>query len=549
MLRQLSDAGFSVAGIEAGGNHDTDPLIYDATNAGSLEEEFTYKFFYEQTTEANPDMGGKVLNYTTGRMVGGGTSINGMQYVRSSDRFWNEVAAINGGEWNASQVAQDYKSLEQFVGVSGAYVSSVHGVGGKMAIRQAPVTPSQMAVDLANALSLVSGKPVIDDYNNPLTPVGAFTRWSLFQKPNGNRASSSNDFLSEVIDENGNPRAKCNVRVHQNATVSRVLFSNQVGGCQKGACATNAAHGVEYIQYGQTKQLFCRKEIILCAGIHSNEILQRSGVGPKALLASLGIPLIFDNASVGSNSQNHLINTAVFSAPPAASNTTDVNALYTAGAFLPTPVNTPNPAGDVRGFQWIGVDAGNGTLVVVFYNLNPKSRGTDRLQDRDPLRVTDVAEHLLSESQDLTDIVNVFKQQITALHTALNSIDAAYGLMEPSLATIADDDLLKDYIIDNIEHSHHWSGTCKMAPLDQGGVVDAHGKVFGTRKLRVADISVSPIQPDGNTAAAAFLVGYKIAKFIIEEHKRGACAPRCGCSSACKCGCQSGDPCQCNSVK
>jgi choline dehydrogenase len=284
----------------------------------------------------------------------------------------------------------------------------------------------------------------------------------------------------------------------------------------------NVARGVEYIQFGQTKQLYCRHEVILCAGIHNNEILQRSGVGPKSELQALGIPLIYDNANVGNGSKNHLISSALFSIDIADVPTSDPSALYTGGAFLPTPVNTPNPPGTVRGFQWIGVNAssgGNGLMAVVFYNLNPASIGTDRLQDRDPLRVSDVSENLFSNPADLADIVAVFRQQITALNTQLGIINPLYTLIQPSLATIANDDALNAYIQDNLDHAHHWTGTCKMAPLNQGGVVDAHGRVYGTKRLRVADISVAPLQPDGNTAAPAYLVGYKIANFILDEYK------------------------------
>lgn len=58
VLRNLSDAGLKVLGIEAGGNHDADPLILDSLNAPILEEEYTWKFFFNQETEPNPDVGG-----------------------------------------------------------------------------------------------------------------------------------------------------------------------------------------------------------------------------------------------------------------------------------------------------------------------------------------------------------------------------------------------------------------------------------------------------------------------------------------------------------
>lgn len=48
------------------------------------------------------------------------------------------------------------------------------------------------------------------------------------------------------------------------------------------------------------------QEIILCAGwMHTPQILQRSGIGPSALLTQAGIPVLVDLPGVGSNLQDH----------------------------------------------------------------------------------------------------------------------------------------------------------------------------------------------------------------------------------------------------
>src|SRR5437868_3624815 len=307
VLRLLSDKGFSVIGIEAGGNYDNDPLILKSTNSRDLEGNYTWKFFYNQETENNPDIilsSGEEskMNYTTGRLIGGGSSINGMQYVRGTDNYWNAWAAINGPEWNAKAALKGYKKLEKFIGVPIAFNPSVHGFDGKMQTRQAPIIASTMATKFATALATATSSTIIEDYNDPMTPLGTFTRWSLFEQPNGNRASSSTDFLHDIVDKNGKSRS-CNrkVRIIQNCTVNKVLFE------------CNKAIGVEAIHNGQTITIKAKKEVILCAGIHSNEILQRSGIADAKFLKSLCIPVIVDNPNVGIVSKNHLINAAMFS--------------------------------------------------------------------------------------------------------------------------------------------------------------------------------------------------------------------------------------------
>lgn len=504
MLRQLSDANFSVMGIEAGYNADSDPLILNSTNAGILEANYTWKFFYNQETVPNDDVDGMVMNYTTGRLLGGGTSINGLQYVRGSKQFWdNWAATINDSTWNGEAAAKGYKKLEKFVGVQGHNKSYIHGHHGKMQIRQAPTISTSMATKFITALATATDSQIIDDYNDPVTPIGTFARWSLFEQPNGNRANSSVNFLQDIVDKNGNSLHRSRrVKICLNTTVDRIKFDKH-----------RRIEGLEVITNGKSKFLRAKHEIILCAGIHSNEILQRSGIGDANVLRPLGIKVIYDNPLVGANSRNHLISMATFSANVADSpgNPDDPNALYTGGAFLPNPGDTSNK----RGFQWIGIDGGPGILMVAFYNLDPQSTGTDRIQNKDPFRVSAVSEHLLSDGIDLDRIVNVYQQQITALNTVFTSNPDydGYALIEPSLDIINDTDALKKYIMLNIDHSHHWAGTCKM-----GVVVNSRGVVYGVEGLRVADISVAPIQPDGNTAGPAYFVSYNIAKKIIADY-------------------------------
>jgi len=275
VLRTLLDAGFAALGIEAGVNYDDDPLIINATNSGILESQYTWKFFYNQETLPNPNLNDMTMNYTTGRMLGGGSSINGMQYVRSTTKFWQKWADLNGSDWNPESVTQGFRELEKFVGVTGAFDPSVHGFHGLMQIREAPVISTIMATKFATALSTAVGQPIINDYNDPSTPLGTFTRWSLFQQQNGLRASSSIDFLQPILKN-----------IILNTTVSKVIFRD------------NVAIGIEAIQNGKTIYIKANKEVILSTGIHSNEILQRSGIGPKNLLKSLDIPIIFANEAL-----------------------------------------------------------------------------------------------------------------------------------------------------------------------------------------------------------------------------------------------------------
>ncbi|MEC0119328.1 GMC oxidoreductase [Paenibacillus apiarius] len=90
-----------------------------------------------------------------------------------------------------------------------------------------------------------------------------------------------------------------------------------------------------------------------------------------------------------------------------------------------------------------------------------------------------------------------------------------------STLDVIDDDLkLEKFIQDNFDHNHHQQSFLRMAPLNKGGVVDRLGKVHGVKDLIVADASIIPFTVDGNTSAAAFLIGYTIARQLRKKAPR-----------------------------
>ncbi|KAK8054714.1 GMC oxidoreductase [Apiospora phragmitis] len=70
-----------------------------------------------------------------------------------------------------------------------------------------------------------------------------------------------------------------------------------------------------------------------------------------------------------------------------------------------------------------------------------------------------------------------------------------------------------------VERRHHvaFLGICSMAPLGQGGVVDARLAVHGVQNLRVADLSIPPRNVAANTANTAMAVAEKAAGIFIRE--------------------------------
>lgn len=498
------DNKHSVIGIEAGGDYDDQKPIFDSTFAPLLEPNYFPNYFYQlqQVNQVNAD--DAQFNYTTGRALGGGSSINGLQDVWGSLAVYTQWEELLGPTWSTRSIFKTFKKVETYHGITTD--PSERGRNGPVSIRQAPVNPTSMATKFVNATVAATGFPEIIDYNVTNTPIGPFTRWQLFQKISGLRESSSTAYLKPYVNDKLEGKGKRKLRILDRTTVVKILFKG------------NKAVGVRVLKNGKFANVCANKKVILCAGIYSNWLLQVSGIGPKDQLQSVGIEVLFDNPAVGQGLKNQLVSVATFKADPADVGVppNDPAALYVGGAFLPDPTPPVDPTR--RGIELIGISSGSGNFTLAIIATQPKSTGTVMVQSGDYLQIPLVNDNAFSNPADLQTFINAYRSYVLPIANQLHAIDPLYVLDTPDAATIADDDKLTDYILSTINHTHHWTGTCRMAPLDQGGVVDVHGNVYGVENLVVADDSIAPFIPDGNTAACAFMIGRKIALDISKQN-------------------------------
>lgn len=491
------DKKTSVLLLEAGENNDKDKPIRDSAFAPDLEEQFSQKYFWQGLGVPQEGLDDRAFEWTTGRLLGGGSSINGEQYVRPTSAVLREWSKLLGPLWSPRRASLRFKSLEKYNGQSAN--PRLRGSHGRIDIRQAPRNPTTMAAKLAAAIEQATGYPEILDYNDPRTPLGPFTRWQLYQDRDGTRENSSRAFLSsDVMLPNGRGARGRKLQVFFRTTALRVLFLHK------------RAMGVELLKEGKRLSAFARKKVILSAGINSAQLLMLSGIGPADALQRAGIPVVFDNPNVGKKLRNHTLNFASFTTNPSdhALPPNDPNALYTGGAFLPDP-SGKNP--NRRAVQLIGMSA-DGLLNLAIIFLRPKSRGSIKIQNNDPLKIVLADEGFLSNPDDMESVKNIYRIYIKDIAAQLEAIDPSYRLVSPTLDVLDDDARLEAFIKQNFDHNHHQQGSLRMAPLSRGGVVDRRGAVHGVKDLIVADASIIPFTVDGNTSAAAYLIGYTIAR-------------------------------------
>ncbi|SFJ17202.1 choline dehydrogenase [Paenibacillus sp. UNC496MF] len=489
------DKKTSVLLIEAGENCDKDKPIKDSSSAPELEERFFPNYFWQGEGVPQEGVNDRSFEWTTGRLLGGGSSINGEQYVRPTSAVFKAWEKTLGPLWSPKRAILRFKKLEKYNGHSDN--PRFRGFRGRINIRQAPRNPTTMAEKLTAATERATGYPEIVDYNDPRTPLGPFTRWQLYQNPDGTRESSSRAFLSsDIMLPNGRGVKGRKLRVFVKTTALRVLFSHK------------RANGVELLKEGKLVRAFARRKVIISAGIHSAQLLMLSGIGPATLLQQAGIPVVFNNPHVGKKLRNHTLNFASFTTNPVdQAPVGDPNALYTGGAFLPDPSGKDQGR---RAVQLIGI-AAQGMLNIAILWLRPKSRGRIKIQNNDPLKISLADEGFLVHPDDLESVKHIYRIYIKEIAAKLEAIDPSYRLVAPTVDVIDDDSRLEAFIKQNFDHNHHQQGSLRMAPLTRGGVVDRRGRVHGVKDLIVADASIIPFTVDGNTSAAAFLIGYTIA--------------------------------------
>ncbi|AYV84919.1 MAG: copper oxidase [Satyrvirus sp.] len=498
LANKLSAAGSSVVLLEAGGYHDKDSLIADSFNCNLLPMNYTNQYFIANgQTIPQVNVNDNTFDYMQGRLLGGSSSINGMQYVRGSSHIFELWEKITGDKsYSPKNINRIYNELEKFNGSS----TTVRGDSGPVNIRLAPKYPTLMAEKFVNGISTTTGYPKIVDYNDPSTPLGPFTQWQLYQHDDGSRVSSSTAYLDPIIDVTNDGKfgfgtdKYCGLLVLIKATALNIIWKG------------NSATGVRALHDGELIKVKCRKKVIVSAGIMTPVFLLRSGIGPKEDLAEVGIDVVYDNPNVGAHLENQTIISVTASANPDDVGTPNPNDLYVGGAFLPDP---SMPGSTTRAIQLIGMSMVQQFFNIIIAPVQPKSRGNIKIYSKDPLQVPVIDTGYFTDDHDIQTMEAAIKQANDIIN---NMGDPKYKLINPDPSILDDPQQLQNFIKGNLSQTHHWVCSCRMSDNEKDGVVDPNGNVFGVSNLMVCDATCFPHQSDGNTSAPVYALANVIAE-------------------------------------
>jgi choline dehydrogenase len=152
------------------------------------------------------------------------------------------------------------------------------------------------------------------------------------------------------------------------------------------------------------------------------------------------------------------------------------------------------------------------SMTVSVYQLRPESLGSIHIRSADPNAQPAIRFNFLSDTIDQRTMVDGFRL-IRRLVEA-KPLDELRGEEYSPGKHIASDDEILGWIRANAQTAYHPIGTCRMGPAGSKTVVDEKLKVHGLEGLRIADASIFPTMPSGNTNAPCIMVGEKCADLI-----------------------------------
>jgi choline dehydrogenase len=523
--RLSENPGTRVLLLEAGGSNEH---LYLKMPLAFLKAMPDPRFNWTYWTEEEPHLGGRRMPLPRGRVMGGSGSINGMFAMRGHPLDYDQWAQMGARGWSYADVLPYFKKSED----SWRGESDYHGEGGPVQVR--PIDSPFLLHEPMMATAKAAGFDTTDDLAGA-HPEG-FARGEQTVDRKGRRVSAATAYLDPA-------RGRANLDIRSGALVHRLVFEGK-------RCV-----GVEVDLGNGPRVVRAGREVILSGGTYNSpHLLMLSGVGPAAHLRGKGIAVVHDSPGVGRDLQEHPCAMLEFNA---ARPVTFLNQLrwdrialnslrwaLTGTGPMATQVNSCNVVIRTAGH----LDRPDLQIMVnpirfdaqpwfpgirkvqdhVFWagivQLHPESRGWVELKSNDPREVASVTLNILATEGDREQMRRAFRTTRCIYNTAPMA-DLIASERTPG-AQVQSDEELDAFIRASCYVAQHPVGTCAMAQ-GASSVVDAELKVIGIEGLRIADCSVMPTVPGGNTNLPAIMVGEKAADLI-----RGQALPRAELSEA-----------------
>jgi len=464
-------------------------------------------------TDPVPGSNNRRISWPRGKVLGGSSSINGLIYIRGQAQDFDHWRQLGNSGWDWDNVKPYFIRSEGRDRGADDY----HGGDGPLGVSD--VHRDELC-DAYIEAATQAGIPHNDDFNGARQEgVGYFQLTTR----RGRRSSTAVSYLKPI-------RNRDNLRVVTGALATRIVFEGR------------RAAGIDYQHNGEISSAIARREIVLSGGaINSPQLLQLSGVGPAALLKSLGIEVLADVPGIGNSLQDHYqarnvyectrpltvndevrsplrkvaaaLRWALFRTGPLAIGAGHVGLFARTRPELETPdvqfhfirFSADGPGGKLHDFSGFTVSV---------CQLRPESRGSIHIRSANPQERPAIQPNYLDTQGDRDTMVAGMRLARKIIEIPVMK---AYVRREvlPGSNVNSDQEML-EYIRDYGSTIFHPTSTCRMGQDDMA-VVDERLRVRGLEGLRVADASVMPTVVSGNTNATCIMIGEKAADMILRD--------------------------------
>jgi 5-(hydroxymethyl)furfural/furfural oxidase len=503
---------------------------------------FQPEWLWPSLQAARGDLGtnqpGQVWLYEQARLLGGGSSINGICANRGSPYDYDEWAAKGANGWSWLDVLPYFKKLETDADLG----EPLHGKSGPVPIRRHRRQDWSGFTCMMAAIFCEYGYEMREDQNGVWAD-GVFpTTYNV--DPQGRRGSAALVYLSPKV------RRRTNLTILTDTPLDRLLVSD------------GRVHSARFVRDGQTITIAARQVILSAGALQTPVILMRSGIGPGTHLVEHGIATQANRPGVGENLQEHPnIGVSGYLHPSARLRNSEAHHLqallrYSSGLDS-TPPGDMHVAISSRA-SWHAVGRRIGALG--FWVNKSYSLGRVRLS-RSLDNRAEIDFRMLSDPRDMLRLKQAFRFGVRAMLAAMRRglvLDIFPSGFSPRIRQLtrpnrrntvltaavaplmdysgeirrrvmtyavdtrhsaevlaANDELLEAHLRHRVGGTWHPCGTCRMGdPSDRMAVTDPNARVIGVEGLRVCDASLMPTVPCANLNVPVLMIAEKVAATI-----------------------------------
>jgi choline dehydrogenase len=506
----VENYGARVLLLEAGGTHRRPYVSIPAGAFKMLFGEGDYLERYQSVPQSSLD--GRQVEIAQGNLLGGGSSVNAMTYMRGLASDYDRWDADLGGAGWAWRDLLPYFSRHE---TNDRLTGPAHGTSGPLHVQDQRYIckTAHLFVETMRRLGL----PLREDFNAGETVGVGF---SQITASNGRRCSAADAFLDPL-------RRDRRLTIRLRAQAVRILLDGK------------RAVGIRYLENGMVREARCEGDVLLAAGAYiSPKLLMLSGVGPAEHLGALGITVVSDLPGVGQGMQDHnmvpvmalcrpgfgyqgedkgwrlagnLLRYALQRRGPLASNGSESLAFVN----LEDPSAEPNLQIYCMGFLPPGVADSPGMMLCPTL-IRPASTGWMRLRSADPADRPLISPNFFSDPKDLEQMLRGVRRCREILNSAPLSSIVTQEIAPGGAAS--SDDALATFCRASTFTNYHPVGSCRMGrDTDSMAVVDRDLKVRGIEGLRVCDASIMPRIPGANTNAPVMVIADRCVDLMMGD--------------------------------